>query len=264
MLGYSFTITKGKILRNLLIFCRQCFHGTMKGEMALLSSLSQFKVACGTDTSPNRSVPDLRVVFLKFHSLFPPIFMIRWLFIMFLFSFPFPFVFLVLLLLLLFLLKLPQKDYRKSIEPHIKSQIFETERMSTCKKESSLLRRSFRGAQECVKVDFFFIRFSTQSLQVFGFIRLFDEVRADRISSRYLEIPSISLIYSLTFSRKKELLFWVSRGFNRLTCATRQIRGKSKLRDQPIALLPPRIVRHMKNSYEIMHQFRDKIGRASS
>ena len=52
-----------------------------------------------------------------------------------------------------------------------------------------------------------------------------------RISSRYLEITSISLIYSLTFSRKKELLFWPSRGLNRLTCVTRQIRGASKLRD---------------------------------
>ena len=27
------------------------------------------------------------------------------------------------------------------------------------------------------------------------------------------------------------LLFWLSRGFNRLTCVTRQIRGDSKLRD---------------------------------
>ena len=52
-----------------------------------------------------------------------------------------------------------------------------------------------------------------------------------RISSRYLEITSISLIYSLTYSRKKELLFWLSRGLNRLTCVTRQIRGDSKLRD---------------------------------
>ena len=52
-----------------------------------------------------------------------------------------------------------------------------------------------------------------------------------RISSRYLEITSTSLIYSLTFSRKKELLFWLSRGLNRLTCVTRQIRGDSKLRD---------------------------------
>ena len=51
-----------------------------------------------------------------------------------------------------------------------------------------------------------------------------------RISSRYLEITSISLLYSLTFSRKKELLFWLSRGLNRLTCVTRQIRGDSKLR----------------------------------
>ena len=54
---------------------------------------------------------------------------------------------------------------------------------------------------------------------------------ASRISSRYLEITSISLIYSLTFSRKKELLFWLSRGLNRLTCVTCQIRGDSKLRD---------------------------------
>ena len=52
-----------------------------------------------------------------------------------------------------------------------------------------------------------------------------------RISSRYLEITSISLIYSLTFSRKRELLFWLSRGLNRLTCVTHQIRGDSKLRD---------------------------------
>ena len=52
-----------------------------------------------------------------------------------------------------------------------------------------------------------------------------------RISSRYLEITSISLIYSLTFSRKKELIFWLSRGLSRLTCVTRLIRGDSKLRD---------------------------------
>ena len=35
-----------------------------------------------------------------------------------------------------------------------------------------------------------------------------------RISSRYLEITLISLIYSLTHSSKKELLFWLSRGLN--------------------------------------------------
>ena len=40
-----------------------------------------------------------------------------------------------------------------------------------------------------------------------------------RISSRYLEITSSTLI----FPRKKELLFWLYRGFNRLTCVTRQI-----------------------------------------
>ena len=51
------------------------------------------------------------------------------------------------------------------------------------------------------------------------------------LSSRYFEITSISLIFSLTFSRKEELLFWLSRGLNRLTCVTRQIRGDSKLRD---------------------------------
>ena len=35
----------------------------------------------------------------------------------------------------------------------------------------------------------------------------------------------MSLISSLTYSRKKELLFWLSRGLNLLTCVTRQIRG---------------------------------------
>ena len=74
-----------------------------------------------------------------------------------------------------------------------------------------------------------------------------------RISSRYLEITSISLIYSLNFLRKKESLFWLSRGLNRLTCVTRRIRGDSKSRDYPNALLGPNVVRHMKNSYEIMH-----------
>ena len=34
-----------------------------------------------------------------------------------------------------------------------------------------------------------------------------------RISSRYLEITSISLIYSLTYSRKKEFVFWLSWGW---------------------------------------------------
>ena len=52
-----------------------------------------------------------------------------------------------------------------------------------------------------------------------------------RISSRNLEITSISLIYSSTFSTRKELLFWLSWGLNRLTCVNRQIRGDSKLRD---------------------------------
>ena len=34
------------------------------------------------------------------------------------------------------------------------------------------------------------------------------------ISSRYLEITSISLIYSLIYSRNKELVFWLSQGLN--------------------------------------------------
>ena len=69
----------------------------------------------------------------------------------------------------------------------------------------------------------FLPRLGMQSLYVFGFIRLFDEV--SRIRPRYLEITSISLIYSLTFSRKKELLFWFLRSLNRLTCVTRLVRG---------------------------------------
>ena len=68
-----------------------------------------------------------------------------------------------------------------------------------------------------------------------------------------LEITSISLIYSLTFAKKKELLFWLARGLDRLTCAARQSRGDSKLRDQPIAPLRPKVFSHLKNSYEIMH-----------
>jgi len=52
-----------------------------------------------------------------------------------------------------------------------------------------------------------------------------------RIISRYLEITSIAMIYSLTYFRKKELLFWLSQGLNRLTYVTRQIRRDSKLRD---------------------------------
>ena len=52
-----------------------------------------------------------------------------------------------------------------------------------------------------------------------------------RISSIYLEITSISLIYFLPYSRKKELVFWLSHCLNRLTCGTRQITGDSKLGD---------------------------------
>ena len=37
----------------------------------------------------------------------------------------------------------------------------------------------------------------------------------------WLSNSSISLSYSLTFSRKKELLFWFSQGLNWRTCVTR-------------------------------------------
>ena len=45
-----------------------------------------------------------------------------------------------------------------------------------------------RDAQKCIKVDIFGTRLGTQSLKVFGFIRLFDEVRVElvRDSSRSL------------------------------------------------------------------------------
>ena len=44
---------------------------------------------------------------------------------------------------------------------------------------------------------------------------------------------------------------------------THQIRGDSTLRNLPIAPLRPKVVWDMKNSYEIMHLFWDKIGRSS-
>ena len=56
------------------------------------------------------------------------------------------------------------------------------------------------------------------------------EHRLDFISENVWEVASITLIYSLTFSRKKELLFWLRLDLNRLTCVTRQIRGDSKFR----------------------------------
>ena len=45
---------------------------------------------------------------------------------------------------------------------------------------------------------------------------------------RYLdEITLSAFIYSSSYSRKKELLFWFAWGLNRLTCVTCQIRGDS-------------------------------------
>ena len=62
-----------------------------------------------------------------------------------------------------------------------------------------------------------------------------------RIRSRYLEITSISLIFSLTYSSKAELLFWLARGLNRLTSATLQIRGVSKVATATQGNLPWKI-----------------------
>ena len=47
------------------------------------------------------------------------------------------------------------------------------------------------------------------------------------MSSRYLEIILSSIIYSLSYSREKQLLFWLAWGLNRLTCVTHRIRGDS-------------------------------------
>ena len=45
---------------------------------------------------------------------------------------------------------------------------------------------------------------------------------------RYLDgITLSSFIYSLSYSREKELLFWFAWGLHRLTCVTHQIRGDS-------------------------------------
>ena len=92
--------------------------------------------------------------------------------------------------------------------------------------------------------------------------RLYSAIKRSesRINSRYLEFTSISLIYS----RKKELLFWLSRGLNRLTCAARQIRGDSKLSDKAMAPLRPKEIWIWRNRYEIMHLFQEKTGHARS
>ena len=91
------------------------------------------------------------------------------------------------------------------------------------------LSRGLAPAQERIKVDFLGKIGHAKSV---GF-RFYSVIwrSESRITSKYLEITSISLIYSLTYSRKKEFLFWLVRGLSWLTCATLQIRGDSKLRD---------------------------------
>ena len=51
--------------------------------------------------------------------------------------------------------------------------------------------------------------------------------RESRISSRYLEITSISLIYSFKFFEEERIIILAFPGFERLTCVTRQIREDS-------------------------------------
>ena len=48
---------------------------------------------------------------------------------------------------------------------------------------------------------------SCKDVSLFYLLSLWIKSRESRISSRYLEITSVSLIYSLSYSRKKELLF---------------------------------------------------------
>ena len=70
---------------------------------------------------------------------------------------------------------------------------------------------------ECPNVAFFGTRLGTQSPWVFGLNLLFDDKRVE-ITLGYLEITSRSLIYSYNLFVKKELLFWVAQGLNRLMC----------------------------------------------
>ena len=58
-----------------------------------------------------------------------------------------------------------------------------------------------------------------------------------RIDSRYLEITSISLILSLTYSRKKELLFWLFRGLNHPRRPRGGRSGRAKRRDESFQAL---------------------------
>ena len=76
-----------------------------------------------------------------------------------------------------------------------------------------------------------------------------------RISSRYLEITSISWIYSLTFSRKKRIIILASPGFKATHLCDPSYQKET---------LSWGIVRAMKNSCEMIHKFRDKIGCATS
>ena len=118
-----------------------------------------------------------------------------------------------------------------------------------------------RDVQECIKFDFFGKIGHTKSV---GF-RFYSGIwrSESRISSRYVEITSISLIYSLTYSSKKELLFrlpgaWTDSPVRPFISEETLSWEISRLRHCDQRSMP------WKNSYEITHQYRDKIGLARS
>ena len=65
-------------------------------------------------------------------------------------------------------------------------------------------KQSIHDAQECPKVAFLGTRLGMQSLWVFGFIRLSDEV-ISRDQFDFFDIPG-----------RKNNFFWLARGLNRL------------------------------------------------
>ena len=80
-----------------------------------------------------------------------------------------------------------------------------------------------------------------------------------RISVRYLEITSVSLVYCLTYSRKKDYYFGLAGAWT--DWPVWPFRSEKTL-SWGISWLRYCDGRYfaMKNSYEIMHQYQDKIG----
>ena len=69
----------------------------------------------------------------------------------------------------------------------------------------------------------------------------------NRTTSGYHEIASSSLVYSLIYSRKKELLFWLAQGLNRLTCDPS---GQGNLK----------VIWDVKNSYKLCTRYGITLG----